>query len=70
MTKILTDILKLSEAERILLVEAIWDSIGQQNTVDEISTEQETQLKKRLESFRNNPKDLLTWEEVKVSIRK
>ncbi|MCB9234847.1 MAG: addiction module protein [Bacteroidia bacterium] len=70
MTKMLNEILKLSEAERILLVEAIWDSIGQKGVSENLSEAQELELKKRLESYQNDPENLLTWDEVKASLRK
>ena len=46
---------KLSIAERISLVEEIWDSIAQENGCFELSEAQRIELDRRLESFRANP---------------
>ena len=65
MSEQLREILKLSVPERILLVEAIWDSIAEDNKVVELSEDQKTLINLRLEQYRNNSKTLLSWEEVK-----
>ena len=46
---------KLSIAERIDLVEEIWDSIAQENGCFELTDAQKRELDRRLESFRANP---------------
>jgi putative addiction module component (TIGR02574 family) len=56
---------KLSIAERISLVEEIWDSIAQENGCFELSEAQRIELDRRLESFRANPSRGRTWEEIK-----
>jgi len=55
---------KLSVAERILLVEEIWDSIAEDNGCFELSDAQKQELDRRLESFRANPSQSRTWEEI------
>ena len=57
---------KLSVAERILLVEEIWDSIAEDNGCFELSEAQKQELDRRLESFRLNPLQGRTWEEIKT----
>ena len=57
---------KLSVAERILLVEEIWDSIAEDNGCFELSEAQKQELDRRLESFRLNPSQGRTWEEIKA----
>ena len=57
---------KLSIAERILLVEEIWDSIAEDNGCFELSEAQKRELDRRLESFRANPSQGRTWEEIKT----
>ena len=56
---------KLSIAERIILVEEIWDSIAQDNGCFELSESQKKELDRRLETFRANPSQGRTWEEIK-----
>ena len=56
----------LSVAERILLVEEIWDSIAEDNGCFELSEAQKRELDRRLESFRLNPSQGRTWEEIKT----
>lgn len=56
---------KLSIAERINLVEEIWDSIAEENGCFELSDAQKQELDRRLESFRESPSKGKTWEEIK-----
>lgn len=55
----------LSVEERIVLVEEIWDSIVAEEETPELTEEQKTELDRRLESFRENPDESVTWESVK-----
>lgn len=56
---------KLSIAERITLVEEIWDSIAEENGCFELSEVQKKELDRRLESFHANPSRGRTWEEIR-----
>lgn len=69
MTQILNDILKLSESERILMVEAIWDSLSTKDQDFELTDELKQLLDERLEEHEKNPKAGYTWEEVKARIK-
>jgi len=64
------DILKLSVDERIHLVQTIWDSIAADTEMTEISEEHKKILNERLEAHKNNPNDIVSWEEVKKSVQK
>jgi putative addiction module component (TIGR02574 family) len=73
MSSQLSEILKLSVAERILLVEAIWDSIA--NEAQNIKPYQltETQirfLEEELVAYGKNPDEGSTWEEIKRKVLK
>lgn len=57
---------KLSIAERILLVEEIWDSIAEDNGCFDLTDAQKQELDRRLESFRANPSRGRTWEQIKT----
>jgi len=69
MTKILDEILKLSVSERILMVEAIWDSIAQNDEQLELSAEISQMLDERLDNHKNHPHEGSGWNEVKARIR-
>ncbi len=55
----------LSVEERILLIEEIWDSIEAEQEMLELTEEQKSELDRRLESYRKNPDESVTWESVK-----
>ena len=69
MTQILNDILKLSESERILMVEAIWDSLSTKDQDFELTDELKQLLDERLEEHEKDPKAGSTWDEVKARIK-
>lgn len=70
MTRILQDILKLSVSERILMVEAIWDSIAENDEQVELTSETKQLLDDRLEAHKNNPDQGSSWNEAKARIKK
>ena len=57
---------KLSIAERIVLVEEIWDSIATENEAFELTESQREELDRRIESFRAHPDQGRKWEEIKA----
>jgi putative addiction module component (TIGR02574 family) len=69
MTQILQDILNLSVSERILIVEAIWDSISENEETVALSEETRHLLEDRLKAHQNNPNEGSSWEEVKTRIK-
>ena len=62
------NIKELSIEERILLIEEIWDSIEAEQEMLELTEEQKTELDRRLESYRKNPDESVTWESVKLRL--
>ncbi len=62
------EIFELSVAEKIQIVEDIWDSIS--NAPEELSlTEAEKlELDKRLESYKQNPDEGIEWETLKKNL--
>jgi len=70
MTRLMKDILKLSILERILMVEAIWDSIAENDEKLELTDEVKELLDSRIEAHKNNPSDGSSWEDVKERIKK
>jgi putative addiction module component (TIGR02574 family) len=62
------DILELSVAEKIQLVEDIWDSIRRDADELPVSEAEKTELDKRLESYRQNPDEGIEWETLKRNL--
>ena len=69
MTPQLNDILKLSITERILLVEAIWDSIATHPDSIEISASHKNIIDSELAKYAANPNNGSSWEEVRSKIK-
>ena len=69
MTQILKDILNLSVSERIIIVEAIWDSISENEETVALSEETRQLLDDRLIAHQNDPNEGSSWEEVKSRIK-
>ena len=63
------DIRSLSVAERILLVEEIWDSIADVPECGSLTVEQINELDRRLAADDANPTAGFTWQEVKAGLR-
>lgn len=69
--KKLSEILKLSVSERILLVEAIWDSIANENNKSnnyQLSDEQIKILEEEISDYSKNPDEGSSWEDIKKRI--
>jgi putative addiction module component (TIGR02574 family) len=62
------EIKKLSVAERILLVEEIWDSIAVDQEALDLTDAQRRELDRRLEAYHASPGAGSSWEEVKRRI--
>jgi putative addiction module component (TIGR02574 family) len=57
---------KLSVAERIILVEEIWDSIAEENEAFKLSKAQKEALERRSKSFAGGR----SWDEIKAEFLK
>jgi putative addiction module component (TIGR02574 family) len=68
MTNSLPELLKLSVAERIQLVEDIWDSIALEPDAVPLSDELREELDHRLEDQAANPGVGKPWSEVKARL--
>ena len=60
------EILKLSEAERILAVERIWDSLD--HTKIKITDPQKKELNRRVSAYREGKVKFFSWDEVKSEL--
>jgi putative addiction module component (TIGR02574 family) len=65
----LPDVSHLSVAERIIVVEQIWDSIAAEQEEVALTAAQEAELDRRLEACRRSPTTGSSWEEVKARIQ-
>ncbi len=65
---LVAEILELPIAERIRLVELIWDSIAAVPEVVPISDELKAELDSRLAEFEVDPEAGFPWEEVRMRI--
>ncbi len=63
------NIKKLSIAERILIIEDIWDSIISSKESFPVSDEQKKELDIRLEAYYKNPSEGRPWKEIKDNIQ-
>ncbi len=64
----LRKILALPVAERLRLVQAIWESLDREPEAPSLTAGQRRLLDQRLDALLANPDDLLTWDEVKAGL--
>ena len=64
-----SEIKKLSVAERILAVEEIWDSIAEDQAALPVTAAQRRELDQRLQEHEAAPDDVVEWETVKARIK-
>ncbi len=55
-------------AERIELVEALWESIAQEGYEPPLTSEQAAELDQRLEAHQREPNDVISWETIKADL--
>jgi len=67
----LNDILKLSLSERVLWVEAIWNSIASEKSSSyfKLTAEQQNFLNEESEDYKKNPGKGASWDVVKKRIK-
>lgn len=65
-----TEILKLSKKEKLLLMELIEDSIDSDTPDSDFTEDQKHDILKRLEDFERGKSKTITWNEVKSFARK
>jgi len=64
-----SEIKKLSVAERILAVEEIWDSIAEDQAALPITAVQRKELDRRLQEHETSRDDVVDWKIVKTRIK-
>ncbi len=73
-SKLLEQLLTLPEAERLMIADQLWDSLGdekKQEIMDETTSDPEFQaeLQRRLDSVADGTADLIPWEEARERMR-
>ncbi len=63
-----SEILQLSVAERIQLVEDIWDSVAAFPDEVVLTEAQKKELDRRLQSYAQNPQEGIPWEDLKTQL--
>jgi putative addiction module component (TIGR02574 family) len=66
----LSDILQMSVAERIQLVEDIWDSIAASPESVPVTEAQREELDRRLQAHAGNHGEGISWDELQERVRK
>lgn len=66
----LNQITSLSIVDRIRLVQAIWDSIAEEQTYLDLTDVEKQELDHRITAYESNPDDIMTWEDIKASIKR
>ena len=67
-TNLTQEVLKLSVAERIQLLEDVWDSITPTPELVQVTDAQKAELDRRRERFAQGATMTRTWEEVKKNL--
>jgi putative addiction module component (TIGR02574 family) len=65
----LNEIKALSITDRIRIVQEILESIAREQTYPDLTAAQKQELERRITDYEANPDDVMTWEEIKASIR-
>lgn len=63
------DIQELSQSERILLAEQLWDSVADNQDSLEVTASQKKILEERLTAYKKSPNEGSSWEEVKNEMK-
>ncbi len=63
------DIQQLSQSERILLAEKLWDSVASNQDQIEVTESQKQILDERLAAYAASPNEGTSWEEVKKEMK-
>jgi putative addiction module component (TIGR02574 family) len=61
-------IFQLSRAEKLQLIEELWDSLAQEESQQPLAKWKIDELNRREEAFQKDPSAALSWEQVEASI--
>ncbi|HVA14814.1 MAG TPA: addiction module protein [Stellaceae bacterium] len=67
---LVTELLKLSPAERIALAEELWDSVATHpEELPPLSDAQRAEIERRIEAHKRDPSIALSWDDVRARLR-
>ncbi len=66
----IAEIERLSVAERLELIDEIWDSIAETPDALPLTEEHKPMLDERLTAMEQNPQEGMTWAQVKANLTK
>lgn len=69
MKKEFAPLFKLNRAERLQLVEDLWDSLAREDAALPVSAAKRAELRRRKQRFAQHPSSGRTWEQVKQRAR-
>ena len=67
---VLSELKKFSTAEKIFILEELWDSISAEQESFGLTREQRDELDRRVADYYSSPNDGCSWEDVKNRIRR
>ena len=67
-SELVSNVRNLPLAERIELIDLLWESIAEQGYEPPLTAEQAAELDRRLEAHRRNPDDVVSWDSFKEGI--
>lgn len=70
MATALADLLTLSLAERLELVEDLWDSIAVESAALPLSPQDRDEIDRRLAEHDQNPESAIPWEDVQARLNR
>ncbi len=65
----LTEIKSMSVDDRIHLIQAIWETIVEDQAPPELSEAQKKELSRRIAELDADPNNVLTWEQIKAHVK-
>jgi putative addiction module component (TIGR02574 family) len=68
-TQLLAEIERLPVADRLVLVQEIWDRIVESNAVLPLTEAQKDELDRRIAELEAHPESAIPWEQVEQSLR-
>jgi putative addiction module component (TIGR02574 family) len=67
-SELVSNVRNLPLADRIELIDLLWESIAEQGYEPPLTAEQAEELDRRLEAHRRNPDDVVSWDSIKEGI--
>ena len=63
------EILKLSEEEKISLIEMIWDILDSEHEEDLLTKEQQEEISRRIDRYETGGGKTYTWDEIEARLK-